>query len=171
MGLDNLLAALERRPIETYDTPCNLGEVLAKHAPMRACTLDTPDTPQYGNTGNEVREVITSDTAASCWWRLHYSDWEAVEIAYYPSATHAEVLAGEPNAIEAEPFKPIPGKPGAPLTAEDETVIRAWLAHIEETDPATISDVVNQCQLDADAREYFIQQGQRSAATAQLKLY
>ncbi len=43
----------------------------------------------------------------------------------------------------------------APLTAEDETAIRAWLALIEETDPATIAEVIGQCQRDADARDYF----------------
>ena len=46
--------------------------------------------------------------------------------------------------------------PGAaPLTANEETAIRAWLALIEETDPATIAEVIGQCQRDADARDYF----------------
>jgi len=43
----------------------------------------------------------------------------------------------------------------APLTASEETAIRAWLALIEETDPATIAEVIGQCQWDADARDYF----------------
>ena len=34
-------------------------------------------------------------------------------------------------------------------------MIRAWLALIEETDPATIAEVMGQCQRDADARDYF----------------
>ncbi|MER2539477.1 MAG: hypothetical protein ABTQ26_09570, partial [Azonexus sp.] len=33
---------------------------------------------------------------------------------------------------------------------------RTWLGLIEETDPATIAEVMRQCQRDADAREYFI---------------
>ena len=41
------------------------------------------------------------------------------------------------------------------LLAEEETAIRAWLAMIEETDPATIAEVIGQCQRDADARDYF----------------
>jgi hypothetical protein len=35
--------------------------------------------------------------------------------------------------------------------------IRAWLAHIGETDPAIIADVLHQCQQDADARAYYLQ--------------
>jgi hypothetical protein len=31
----------------------------------------------------------------------------------------------------------------------------AWLAQIVETDPATIVEVVSQCQRDADVRHYF----------------
>jgi len=41
------------------------------------------------------------------------------------------------------------------MTASDESAIRAWLALIEETDPATIAEVIGQCQRDADARDYF----------------
>jgi len=43
----------------------------------------------------------------------------------------------------------------APLTAEEDAAIRAWLELIEETDPATIAEVISQCQRDAEAREYF----------------
>ena len=35
------------------------------------------------------------------------------------------------------------------------SAIRAWLALIEETDPAAIAEVIGQCQRDADARDYF----------------
>lgn len=41
------------------------------------------------------------------------------------------------------------------LSAKEETAIRAWLALIEETDPATIAEVISQCQQDADVRDYF----------------
>jgi hypothetical protein len=41
------------------------------------------------------------------------------------------------------------------MTAEEEQAIRAWLALIEETDPATIAEVMSKCQRDADARDYF----------------
>jgi hypothetical protein len=41
------------------------------------------------------------------------------------------------------------------MTASEEAAIRAWLALIEENDPATIAEVIGQCQRDADARDYF----------------
>lgn len=41
------------------------------------------------------------------------------------------------------------------MTASEETAIRAWLELIEETAPATIAEVIEQCQRDADARDYF----------------
>jgi len=43
----------------------------------------------------------------------------------------------------------------ATMTAREEMAIRAWLALIEETDPVTIAEVIDQCRRDADAREYF----------------
>ena len=42
------------------------------------------------------------------------------------------------------------------MAADEEAAIRAWLEQIGETDPATISEVIKQCQRDKDAREYFI---------------
>ena len=47
------------------------------------------------------------------------------------------------------------GTATAPMTAEEEAAIRAWLVLIEETDPATIAEVMGQCQRDAAARDYF----------------
>jgi len=44
-----------------------------------------------------------------------------------------------------------------PLTAEEEKAIRAWLELIGETDPATIAEVIERCQRDADARAYFLE--------------
>ncbi len=42
------------------------------------------------------------------------------------------------------------------MAADEEAAIRAWLEQIGETDPATISEVIKQCQRDKDARDYFI---------------
>ena len=42
-----------------------------------------------------------------------------------------------------------------PMAADEEAAIRAWLAMIEETDPATIAEVIETCQRDAEARDYF----------------
>lgn len=43
------------------------------------------------------------------------------------------------------------------LSANEETAIREWLALIDETDPATIAEVIRQCEQDADVRDYFIE--------------
>ena len=41
----------------------------------------------------------------------------------------------------------------APLSAADDAAIRAWLAHIDETDPATIADVLDKCRADSSERQ------------------
>ena len=98
----------------------------------------------------------SSDTAtASRWWLLHYLDCDPVEMACCPEATHAEILERHPDAAAAEPFTPTLRQPSAPLTASEETAIRAWLALIEENDQVIIAEVIDQCQQDADARSYF----------------
>lgn len=104
----------------------------------------------------EALKVSPGDTAtASRWWRLHFADLEPVEVYCSPVAAHEDIMARHPRAIAAEPFTPTIRQPSAPLTAEAENAIRAWLALIEETDPATIAEVIDQCQRDADARDYF----------------
>ena len=104
----------------------------------------------------EALKVGAGDTAtASRWWLIHYPDRDPLEVACCPEATHADILERHPDAVAAEPFAPTIRQPSAPLTAEEETAIRAWLALIEETDTATIAQVIGQCQRDADARDYF----------------
>ncbi|HUX30460.1 MAG TPA: hypothetical protein VMV78_07505 [Thiobacillus sp.] len=48
--------------------------------------------------------------------------------------------------------------PTAPMTADEERAIRAWLAQIEEADAAIIAVVLEQCRADAEARGYFLRQ-------------
>ncbi len=111
--------------------------------------------PTSGKTAPPAK-VGAGDTAtASRWWLIHYPDRDPVEVTCCPDATHAEILERHPDAVAAEPFTPTIRQPSAPLTASDETAIRAWLALIEETDPATIAEVIGQCQRDADARDSF----------------
>ncbi len=101
-------------------------------------------------------KVGAGDTAtASRWWLIHYPDRDPMEMACCPEATHAEILERHPDAVAAEPFTPTIRQPSAPLTASEETAIRGWLALIEETDQATIAEVIGQCQRDSDARDYF----------------
>ena len=110
--------------------------------------------PPQGQTAPPAK-VGAGDTAtASRWWRIHYPDRD-VEVACFPDATREEVLAGRPGATAAEPFTPTVRQPSTPLTASEEMAIRAWLALIGETDPATIAAVIEQCQSDAAARDYF----------------
>jgi hypothetical protein len=59
------------------------------------------------------------------------------------------------DVTAAEPFEPAITPPSAPLSAEEEAAIRAWLALIGETDPATVAEVIDRCQRDAGARDYF----------------
>jgi hypothetical protein len=101
-------------------------------------------------------KVGAGDTAtASRWWLIHYLDRDPLEVCCVPPATHAEILERYPDAVAAEPFTPTILQPSAPMTFDEETAIRSWLALIEETDPATISEVIDQCRRDADARDYF----------------
>jgi hypothetical protein len=76
-----------------------------------------------------------------------------MEVACCPEATHADVLDRHPDAVAAEPFTPTTRQPPTPLTAEEETAIRAWLELIEETDKAIIAEVIGRCQRDSDARD------------------
>ena len=104
----------------------------------------------------EALKVGAGKTAtASRWWLIHYPDRDPLQVACCPEATHAEILERHPDAVAVEPFIPTIRQASAPLTASEETAIRAWLALIEETDPATIAEVIGQCQRDADARDYF----------------
>lgn len=104
---------------------------------------------------SEVEKIGTSDPATAFRWLVHYVDREPLICTFLPEATHAEILEWYPDAVAAEPFTPTIRQPSASLTDEEETAVRTWLALIEETDPATIAEVIGQCQRDAEARDYF----------------
>lgn len=53
-----------------------------------------------------------------------------------------------------------------PMTAEQEAAARAWLAHIQESDPAAIADVLERCQRDPRAREYVLERASELAVAA-----
>lgn len=50
-----------------------------------------------------------------------------------------------------------------PLAEGEERALRAWLANIEEPDEAVIAQVLNQCQVDAEARCYFLRLAEDTA--------
>jgi hypothetical protein len=127
-------------------------------------TVTVAKSPQ-GETASLAKVGAGNTATVSRWWLIHYHDRDSVEVACCPEATHAETLERHPDAVAAEPFTPIIRQPSAPLTAEEETAIRAWLALIEEIDPATIAEVIGQCHRDADARDYFTER----AAAANLQ--
>jgi hypothetical protein len=99
-------------------------------------------------------------------WLLHYLDRDPLEMVCCPEATHAEILGRHPDAVAAEPFAPTCRRPSAPMTANEESAIRNWLALIEETDPVITADVVGQCQRDVDARSYFIERAEEELPKA-----
>lgn len=101
-------------------------------------------------------KVGPGDTAtASRWWLIYYPDRDPVEVAFCPEATHDEILDWNPNAVSAIPFIPTIRHPPALMTGSEEAAIRAWLVLIGETNPVAITEVIEQCQRDADARGYF----------------
>lgn len=105
-----------------------------------------------------VAMLTAAAKVATSWgWLLHYPDSDPVTVFTVPTSTHAGMLRDFPGAIAAEPFKPSFRQPTRPMTADQETTIRTWLAGIEETDSYIIADVLEQCRNDADARDYFIQ--------------
>ncbi len=105
-----------------------------------------------------IPEQAVAQESAACWcWWLAFSETEHKIVYCHPDATQAEVLERYPSAVAAEPFAPTMRQPSAPMTAGEEAAILAWLALIEETDPATVAEVIGQCRRDAEARAYFIQ--------------
>lgn len=104
---------------------------------------------QEGERGRTVASVASVAVAKSPQGQT------APPVKVSPGDTATAILERHPDAVAAEPFTPTIRRASAPMTASDESAIRAWLALIEETDPATIAEVIGQCQRDADAREYF----------------
>ena len=43
-----------------------------------------------------------------------------------------------------------------PMTGEEEKAIRAWLGHYNERDPALIEGLLEECQRDLKARQYYL---------------
>lgn len=64
-----------------------------------------------------------------------------------------------PTAVMAVP-KPGESENSVPVTTAEEAAIRAWLAHIEETDEAIIATVLDQCRVDVEALRYFLRRAE-----------
>lgn len=51
-------------------------------------------------------------------------------------------------------------EPLTELSPDEESIILAWLTHIEETDPEIIAEVVDKCRNDLEARRYFLKRSE-----------
>ncbi|MDR2689859.1 MAG: hypothetical protein LBB76_08905 [Azoarcus sp.] len=88
-------------------------------------------------------------------WRVVFADGE-LTVTVSPEATRAEILKLYPDAVAVDPFTRPVRKPDAPLTAEEEAAIRAWLVLIGEDDPASIACTIEDCQRDEGVRKYLL---------------
>jgi hypothetical protein len=91
------------------------------------------------------------------WW-IEFPDRYQVTAHYSPEVSIEQVRRDYPDAVSIAPHELPIQSPAAPMTAEEETAIRAWLAHIEETDPEIVGGVLRQCRDDEAARAYFVGQ-------------
>jgi len=120
--------------------------------PTKGASVGFVGTVQGAYEKNHIEKIGSGDTAAI--WCVTYPDGRTAEVHCTPSATMAEILESRQGAT-AELLEPVTPRTPASMTGDDERLIRTWLALIEETDPATIAEVISQCQQDADARGYF----------------
>ena len=100
------------------------------------------------DTGN----VATAIPAISATQPRTVARIATVAVANWPEErAELPVTSNEPGAGVAAP---------APMTAEEEAAIRAWLAHIEETDADIIAEVLNRCRADPETRSYFLRRAE-----------
>ena len=140
-----------------------LSRLREKHADKVATATPATFATQAWGERRTVASVATVTVAkspqrqtASRWWLIHFANRDPAQVVCYPETTHAEMMKQYSDAIAVEPFTPVLRQPSAPMIVSEETAIRALLVQIEETDPATIAEVINQCQRDADAREFYL---------------
>ena len=77
-----------------------------------------------------------------------------VAVANQPEAKPAKPSTVDVAGTVMRPFDPL-RRQSPPMSADEEAAIRAWLALIEETDAATIAEVIDRCRSDTEARAYF----------------
>ena len=69
-------------------------------------------------------------------------------------------VSSKPREQSADPAQsnPVATPSVSPLSTAEETAIRGWLDHIEETDAESIEEVLDKCRADISARAFFLQQ-------------
>lgn len=92
MGLDKLLATLEKRDSVTPVTSVTLDDVTLKPAWTKACTPVTPVTSQNDITAG-----------AHFLWSVETADG-AFQVATSPPSTLAEILLDFPDTVAATPI-------------------------------------------------------------------
>lgn len=153
-----LSALIRKRDIENLATAIPATQPKGEAAAVARIATVAVANHKEEKTAHPAKVGTGNTGSASRWWLIHYPDRDPLEVACCPEATHAEILELHPDSLGAEPFTPTIRQPSAPLTISEETAIRDWLALIRETDLATIAEVIDKCQRDADTREYFVEQ-------------
>ena len=140
MGLNALLAKLERRAADTPDTPCNPDGVSAKPAWIKACTLDTPDTPEIINAVVNVGDDLPEpQNATAHWhWLVHFADREPLEVYCNPDADFANIMQTYPDALAAEP---IPERTRRTPTEAEAAELRALVQAIGKAEEWTADEI------------------------------
>lgn len=107
MALDDLLERLTRCDSGTSGTSRVLADVPANPLQTLGGTSGTSGTSGKCKGGGEVSEPLPTDTAPpirALRWLIHFLDRDPLEVIFAPAASHAEVLAAEPDAVAAEPL-------------------------------------------------------------------
>lgn len=89
-------------------------------------------------------------------------------LANAATATPATLATQEPAQQETVATVAVAPEPWIKLSADDESSIRAWLAHIEETDPNIIAELLDKCCADSGARRYFLQRAEELPDTVSI---
>jgi hypothetical protein len=111
-----------------------------------------------------LKEPDPGDMAVFWCWLLHFTDRDPLTVTFSPAVSHAEALEQYPDAVAAEPVSDHSAADGqpVPLDQADEATIRAWLASVGEDDQTTITEVLEGCRRDAEARRYFIRRAKEA---------
>lgn len=109
----------------------------------------------------DVLKVGDGDKAtASRAWLIHSQDGDPLQVLCVPDMTEVEILAAYTDAVAVTPLMPSARQPCNPMSADEQSAIREWLAMINETDPVAIAIVLQECQRNDDARNYFLRRAE-----------
>lgn len=89
-----------------------------------------------------------------------------VKVATATPATLATQEPGQPETVAPVATVAVAPEPWIKLSTDDESGIRAWMAHIEETSPEIVAEVLKQCRTDPGALHYFLHRAEEVPKTA-----